>query len=565
MNIKALRKVMFLIFGVLLLGQIQEVFPQKVPLEPVRSGSGPTLYTEKTVYNFGDEVRMNASGFKPFELVVLAVRRTDESALVSGAIAEWPVIADEKGSFTSIWTVTYPGAEFTIEAVGTGSKASTEVVFIVATHTADLDQCRNGTLASPETCAGANWVNGDLNASQAHFVEGQSVPYRLLLSNLSLGIHTITIEWDTTLSGRHALDYLTSYDRTETTADPCSDISGCNPAMYNTRAIPIDPEVAKGPDGLLGTADDITQAPGVFTLYHGTMTAVSGYTIDGTFADTSKTRVTITFTATSSSVILAWGAHIATRQDWGVDYSAIAISGAPYHTRVWDFDGEGGGNQDRSVQSGAVYFPGRITIIKDAQPNTAMAFNFTAVGPSVFNFILDDDGDNTNTYSNTQVFDQLTNFGTGDAVTVTEGASDGFWYLTQINCTSDPNGGSGTNNNVTSIQGQWVEIVLEEGEFVTCTFVNAVVTAAPVSIAGRVMDANGSGIANARLILTKASSGERIQRITNPLGYYRFVDVGGGEIYVISVSAKGFEFNPDALVLTADTNLADVNFHAMPR
>ncbi len=565
MNIKALRKVMFLIFGVVLLGQIQEVFPQKVPLEPVRSGSKPTLYTEKTVYSFGDDVRINASGFRPFELVVLAVRRSDESALNTGAVAEWPVIADEKGAFTSIWAVAYPGAQFTIEAVGSGSKASTEVVFIVATHTADLDQCRNGTLATPETCAGANWVNGDLNASQAHYVEGQSVPYRMLLGNLTLGIHTITVEWDTTVGGKHALDYLTSYNRTEATADPCSDIAGCNPALFSTRAIPIDPEVAKGPDGILGTADDVTQAPGVFTLYGGNITQVSGYTMDGTFADTSKTRVTVTFTATSSSVILAWGAHIATRQDWGVNFSAIAISGAPYHMRVWDFDGEGGGNQDRSVQSGAVYYPGKITIIKDAQPNTADPFSFTAVGPSVFNFTLDDDGNNANTYTNTQVFDQLTNFGATDSVTVTEGPSNGFWYLTQINCTSEPNGGSGTNNNSTSIQGQWVEIVLEEGEFVTCTFVNAVVTAAPVSIAGRVTDANGLGIPSARVILAKASTGERVQLITNPFGYYRFADIDGGEIYVISVSAKGFLFDPETLVVTADTNLADVDFHAMPR
>lgn len=59
--------------------------------------------------------------------------------------------------------------------------------------------------------------------------------------------------------------------------------------------------------------------------------------------------------------------------------------------------------------------------------------------------------------------------------------------------------------------------------------------------------------------------GKRLRMITNPLGYYRFAEVGGGEIYVISVSAKGFEFNPDALVITADTNLTDVNFRAMPR
>src|SRR5688572_29335917 len=83
----------------------------------------------------------------------------------------------------------------------------------------DLDQCANGAVGGPpERCTGANWVNGDLVASKAHYLEGQSVPYRLKISGLdpALATHTVTIQWDTTKGGQHAIDYLTSYDRTET-------------------------------------------------------------------------------------------------------------------------------------------------------------------------------------------------------------------------------------------------------------------------------------------------------------------------------------------------------------
>ena len=74
--------------------------------------------------------------------------------------------------------------------------------------------------------------------------------------------------------------------------------------------------------------------------------------------------------------MLAWGGHIATRQDWGQLNAATAISGSPYHTRLISLDGSGG-NQDRSLSSEAVIFPASITIIKDATPNGSTSFPFT--------------------------------------------------------------------------------------------------------------------------------------------------------------------------------------------
>src|SRR5512132_1942825 len=48
-----------------------------------------------------------------------------------------------------------------------------------------LDQVRNGSAASPVNPV--DWVNGNAGSSNAHYKEGQSIPYRLVLTNLPLG------------------------------------------------------------------------------------------------------------------------------------------------------------------------------------------------------------------------------------------------------------------------------------------------------------------------------------------------------------------------------------------
>lgn len=49
----------------------------------------------------------------------------------------------------------------------------------------DLDQGKNGSASSPLNPV--QWVNGNLNASQSHFVEGYSIPYRVTITGLVAG------------------------------------------------------------------------------------------------------------------------------------------------------------------------------------------------------------------------------------------------------------------------------------------------------------------------------------------------------------------------------------------
>jgi hypothetical protein len=82
-------------------------------------------------------------------------------------------------------------------------------------------------------------------------------------------------------------------------------------------------------------------------------------------------------------------------------------------------------------------------------------------------------------------------------------------------------------------------------------------TAAQVSVSGRVMTSDGSGLRNASVILT-GSNGNSRTAVTGSFGYFRFDDVQAGETYVFSVVVKGYRFAPQAV--TVNEELSELNF-----
>jgi len=212
-----------------------------------------------------------------------------------------------------------------------------------ANPAANIDQCRNGTTGAPATCTGSAWTNGDLGTENSHYREGDSVPFRATLTNLdtTLASHTLTIQYDTLQSGKHAYDYLTSYNRTEATADPTSGISGLTAG--NCFLIPLDTSILFANPGS-------AQVQGCIQIWNGSITNV----VYGTLDATGQRSVTVTFTTTKSTVLLAWGGHIASQIDWGAGNSASAISGAPYHMRLLTLDTTQIGNQDRSLKAAGI-------------------------------------------------------------------------------------------------------------------------------------------------------------------------------------------------------------------
>src|SRR5438128_206123 len=125
-----------------------------------------------------------------------------------------------------------PGARLTLVLLALSGALLTAPLALGANPSANLDQCANDPAPSLHTdgcdSSASQWVNGNLGASKAVYQEGDSIPYRLTFSNLSTsGPHTVKIEWDTTKSSKHALDYITTFNRTVGNANPCLGISGC--------------------------------------------------------------------------------------------------------------------------------------------------------------------------------------------------------------------------------------------------------------------------------------------------------------------------------------------------
>src|SRR5947209_16153734 len=82
----------------------------------------------------------------------------------------------------------------------------------LANEGANLDQCGNGP-ALPGTSCPPGWQDGNINSSNSHYAEGDSVPFRLVLTGLTDGAHTVVIQYDAIDATKHAYDYLTSFGR----------------------------------------------------------------------------------------------------------------------------------------------------------------------------------------------------------------------------------------------------------------------------------------------------------------------------------------------------------------
>src|SRR5262249_15250710 len=149
--------------------------------------------------------------------------------------------------------------------------ASPSVARVQAGAAANIDQCRNGGVATPQTftqCTGGAWVNGNAGATNSHYREGESISYRTSVTGLSVG-DTVTLDlgYDVIHSHRYAIDYLTDkngWQPPETTAaatpdQPCSGVSPCVGPV--TAAIPappgsihVDPTKTNASGNCIGTA-----------------------------------------------------------------------------------------------------------------------------------------------------------------------------------------------------------------------------------------------------------------------------------------------------------------------
>jgi len=539
----------FFIFSFLLMFSVSTVFAGTF------GKLAPSVTTERGTYLAGETVVINGQGFGRFENISLSVENYSDSLQRAVLLMNWNVYASNKGTFSAsipFDSLSSDNGRYIIRATGTksGTTAETGVVAVPENESADLDQCANGPFAAPTPCTGSAWQNGNVGQSQGHYYEGDSIPYRIKFDDLTIGSsNTVTIEWDTTKAGKHAIDYLTSYNRTESVGNnPCSGVVPACGAV-TTFPIPLDPNVSGA---------GVTQIPGVFTMWGGTITSVSAYTLTGTYGGDSSTSITITFTANTVNPVLAWGGHIADRNDWaGQGGSASDITGSPYHTRLLELNGSGG-NQDRSLSNVAVRLISRVVIIKQAAPESANVFGFSATGLNPANFTLVDDGVDNDATPNNITFTVPLGTGGSQVGSVTETAN-GFYSLTNLTCSVQV---GGTSTFAPNIPLEKVDFTLQYGDTLTCTFFNSVTTAAGVSVGGRVVDAFGSGISRATVTIQNLSNGEVRTASTSSFGYYRVDDLPSGDSYIVTVGHKRYVFSNNSQIFTLSDAIENLDFTA---
>lgn len=139
-------------------------------------------------------------------------------------------------------------------------------------------------------------------------------------------------------------------------------------------------------------------------------------------------------------------------------------------------------------------------------------------------------------------------FAITQSVIANGGADSGGGNFGVIGTNAQPSAGTNSNGGQFSVSGGFWQV-------------NLAPTAAQVSIGGRVLTANGSGIQNARVTMTN-QNGETQNALTGTFGYFRFEEVAVGETYILTVVSKRFQFSNSTQVLFVVEEINDLVFIA---
>ncbi|MFH0820121.1 MAG: hypothetical protein V1892_03755, partial [bacterium] len=471
----------------------------------------PVLTTDKADYAPTEKVTIFGRLFQALQNLILRIVGgfPDGSQQVTH---EDTVTTDDQGAFTYEYQLdgTYR-PDYTVTA---SSEAGEELARTTFTDppagfnpSVSIDQCANGGIGNtPESCAtkpplsNATYQSGNVNGQKAHWQEGDVLPYRAVLKDLAAGINRVTFSFDTAKGSemKHAIDYLASFDYTETTGpatpnhanqnNPCADtIVGCNPAAptataninvpsYFTTGYPI--ACANG--AWAGGNPIANQQIKAWGNIDSSM--ILTYPDGGipTSGDCSP-RFTIEFNVTvaHSDVVIAWGGHVAANQDpgaggyWGTG-NAVP-TGSPYHMHAgFPQESPSGtfyqvGNQDLQLASSAISAPGSIVIIKNTVggDNT---FNYTATGGGITSpFSITTSGG-----ANSVTFGSLATGAAGGSRSITENTQPSGWGFTSLSCQVTV---AGDGTTAYSITGPTVNVTnLGGGASLTCTYTNTLQT-----------------------------------------------------------------------------------------
>jgi len=186
----------------------------------------PTITTDKADYAPEEVVTVTGTGFAAGTTYVVPVKRPNGS-IVKGDGSFQPgadeVTSDGDGNFTYRYQLDGVTGTYEVRAyVSDGSAWSdsrwsetpvARMTFTDAAPSADIDDCQNGNPISPTACDASHstdWTNGNITGSKGTYFEGDSIPFRAVITDVTVASHTYEFNWDTTKGGKHAFDYLTT-------------------------------------------------------------------------------------------------------------------------------------------------------------------------------------------------------------------------------------------------------------------------------------------------------------------------------------------------------------------
>jgi len=228
----------------------------------------------------------------------------------------------------------------------------------------NLDHGANGSSAA--AVEPVRWTDEELTLSNAHYTEGQSIPYRIVFTGLNPGAtYSVEISFFITKNGKHAVDFLTSVDRIGGSVNPCAGISVCEEAPgFSIPDYPVSPSET----GAYFNKLEAFEGNQMFSAYNSVITGAF-YTASGdeNSAGDSSARIFVNFRPLRSTAVMAWGAHIASWLDWGSGNTAAGLANFPYRVSLATFERNDVGAQTHRANASAVAQPpenGTLTVVK---------------------------------------------------------------------------------------------------------------------------------------------------------------------------------------------------------
>jgi len=494
---------------------VEPIIQESAPAEtaPVNS---PELTTDKADYLVGEVATIFGKFFQSVQNLVLKIFGSGPDGNDYTETTQ-NITADDQGSFTTTYTLDNIFRPlYTVTANSTEGMELARTTFTDANPATDISQCQNGGVGDPlqpcsETApfAAASGYgyegNAAANSSNSHWTEGDFVPLRIVATNYSAGVGYIDFSIDVTKGGKHAYDYVGSFDQTETTGatagshfnhnNPVGDIIvGADPTVPadSTGTVPLaalDPfPVACGSNIFTGP-----QTPGLINAWGTSGNLTVSYISQNVGSSDCTTRIRVAWTGTKigfgGKIVIAYAAHIAKQADWGTGNSAINISGSPYHSslveRSTGGDVKGIGNQDAKLSASAIVIPNTITIHKTMVGGTD-TFTFTGTP----NGTISEDGG------------ILTASPPNGAGSVTESVLSG-WSLTVLSCTVF--GGATRSTNLSTRTASYT-MPSTGGGIVDCTFTNTL-QQGTLTVIKHVVNDNGGGLTASNFTLHVKSGG----------------------------------------------------------